>query len=133
MEPSRVTSNDPEPGGVARIKGDPQILVHNLKYGYQMLLRVTLDYRNDEQCLVVKGGDSLYEPIWPRGTKPLSSDQRPGVDVPQFGHILTGDSFKAGGGIWSVDGERPQAIALLPSCRNIDGFMIFNSRGFERR
>lgn len=83
--------------------GDPVVLTHDLEYGMEEELKGVLEYDNETKCLYIKSTikDDLNDsnvPIWPKGTTSYSENDLHGVNIPDHGIFLEGDTVEGGGG-----------------------------------
>ncbi|MFD2132419.1 hypothetical protein ACFSKI_14530 [Pseudogracilibacillus auburnensis] len=78
---------------------NPVVLTHDLEGGMEELIEGVLEYDSKTQCLFIQNpeeGD--IAPVWTKGTTPYVKDGLHGVEIPDYGTVVEGDSITGGGG-----------------------------------
>ena len=85
----------PPRDGTAVVGDDPRVVVHDLSFGPDMLLVLTLEYVPEHGCLLVRTIDAetgepgeVLTPIWPSDVEPLNTGGQAGVTVPEVGELV---------------------------------------------
>ncbi|MFE1169919.1 MULTISPECIES: hypothetical protein [Nocardiopsis] len=128
----------PPRDGTAVVGDDPRVVVHDLSFGPDMLLVLTLEYVPEHGCLLVRTIDAetgepgeVLTPIWPSDVEPLNTGGQAGVTVPEVGELVDGDSFTSGGS--HTDASELDEVPDLPGeCLPEGGFVTINQGSVER-
>ena len=124
-----VSRDSPGTDEAIVIGEDPWIIVHDFSAGPEALLHLELEYLPDHDCLVVHGVNPETQsveysgaPVWPEYVQPLNKDGEVGVVDPDYGRLVDGESFTAGGS--------PGATESLPSAVEIPDEECLADGGF---
>lgn len=79
-------------------EGAPFVLTHDLEEGMEALLEGVLKYDDETKCFTIENLDNITVPLWPKGTTAYTDNDLHGVEIPEYGIILEGDTVEGGGG-----------------------------------
>ncbi len=98
---SGCTADDGE--SIAMLSGDPVIFVADTEFGYLTGISGTISYDHRTGCLLLQS-PSRNGVVWPREVTALvTADGRRGVEHPEFGSLVEGDSVLLRGVAVSAD------------------------------
>jgi hypothetical protein len=97
---------------------DPRLLVSQVDARHGAFIQGELVYEASDRCLYLKVGDELNTVVWPRGTRPIIESGKRGVQVPGFGVVFEGQTFRGGGGAGraepAVDEQPLSGACVIP-------------------